>query len=82
MPEVFWSGLENNTKYASNAKRTDESQHIARYISTASKPIVCAHGPDSAGMNGGLSYIFRTKHIPGSARISSRISRASSALVS
>jgi hypothetical protein len=29
-----------------------------------------------------LDYIFRTKHFPGSARISSRISKLSSALVS
>src|SRR5437667_8215442 len=81
LPEVFRSGNQNNTNYALNTKQGHESQHFARNNSEPGSLLMYMPGR-CAALIARMSYILRTKHIPGSARTNSRISKLSNALVS
>ena len=73
------SGLENSTNCLSKAKPSPKGGLIIRFVQN----LVDERLEDWLSPSEYLpAHIFRTKDLPGSARINSRISRVSNALVS
>src|SRR6266853_5090473 len=80
LQKVFGSGNENNTKYALNTKQGTKASILLAITHNRGRVYVSVPSR-CAALIARMSYILRTKHIPGSALTNSRISKLSSALV-